>query len=134
MPLNKYLLAFIWLPLILFTSGCTSSAQEEQEYGVSSINAEIPIPKNAKEIVVITNSNNPNIKIGAKYELDNIGGEQGLYRPDGYFNKLNDAGWIELEDKRLGHVQFFEKKDTVIAIEIHQDTFDIHEMNKDAKF
>lgn len=71
--MNKYLLAFIWLPLILFTSGCTSSAQEEQEYGVSSINAEIPIPKNAKEIEVITNSNNPNIKIGAKYELDNIG-------------------------------------------------------------
>ncbi|MEK4155880.1 hypothetical protein [Paenibacillus odorifer] len=129
--MNKYLLAFIWLPLILFTSGCTSSAQE---YGVSSINAEIPIPKNAKEIEVITNSNNPNIKIGAKYELDNIGGEQGLYRPDSYFNKLSDDGWIELEDKRLGHVQFFEKKDTVIAIEIHEDSFDIHEMNKDAKF
>ncbi|OZQ73222.1 hypothetical protein [Paenibacillus odorifer] len=132
--MNKYLLAFIWLPLILFTSGCTSSAQEEQEYGVSSINAEIPIPKNAKEIEVITNSNNPNIKIGAKYELDNIGGEQGLYQPDSYFNKLSDDGWIELEDKRLGHVQFFEKKDTVIAIEIHEDSFDIHEMNKDAKF
>ncbi|MEK5279431.1 MULTISPECIES: hypothetical protein [Paenibacillus] len=132
--MNKYLLAFIWLPLILFTSGCTSSAQEEQEYGVSSINTEIPIPKNAKEIEVITNSNNPNIKIGAKYELDNIGGEQGLYRPDSYFNKLSDDGWIELEDKRLGHVQFFEKKDTVIAIEIHEDSFDIHEMNKDAKF
>lgn len=108
--MNKYLLAFIWLPLILFTSGCTSSTQEEQEYGVSSINAEIPIPKNAKEIVVITNSNNPNIKIGAKYESDNIGGEQGLYRPDGYFNKLNDAGWIELEDKRLGHVHFLKKR------------------------
>ncbi|AWV33376.1 MULTISPECIES: hypothetical protein [Paenibacillus] len=132
--MNKYLLAFIWLPLILFTSGCTSSTQEEQEYGVSSINAEIPIPKKAKEIEVITNSNNPNIKIGAKYELDNIGGEQGLYRLEGYFNKLNDAGWIELEDKRLGHVQFFDKEDTIIAIEIHQDTFDIHEMNKDAKF
>lgn len=101
---------------------------------MSSINAEIPIPKNAKEIEVITNSNNPNIKIGAKYELDNIGGEQGLYRPDSYFNKLSDDGWIELEDKRLGHVQFFEKKDTVIAIEIHEDSFDIHEMNKDAKF
>lgn len=108
--MNKYLLAFIWLPLILFTSGCTSSAQEEQEYGVSSINAEIPIPKNAKEIEVITNSNKPKIKIGAKYELDNIGGEQGLYRPDSYFNKLSDDGWIELEDKRLGHVQFFEKR------------------------
>lgn len=124
----KYLLAFIWLPLILFTSGCTSSTQEEQEYGISSINAEIPIPKKAKEIEVTTTSNNPNIKIGVKYELDNIGGEQGLYRPDHYFNKLEDAGWLELEDKRLGHVQFFGKKGTVIAIEIHEDTFDIHEM------
>jgi hypothetical protein len=132
--LKKYLFTFILLSLSIFVTGCTSSAQEEQEYGVSSINAEIPIPKNAKEIEVTTTSSNPNIKIGVKYELDNIGGEQGLYRPDGYFNKLNDAGWIELEDKRLGHVLFFEKKDTVIAIEIHQDTFDIHEMNKDAKF
>lgn len=41
---------------------------------------------------------------------------------------------MELEDKRLGHVQFFEKEGTVIAIEIHEDTFDIHEMNKDAKY
>lgn len=81
-----------------------------------------------------TTSSNPNIKIGVKYELDNIGGEQGLYRPDSYFNKLEDVGWVELEDKRLGHVQFFEKEGTVIAIEIHEDTFDIHEMNKDAKY
>ncbi|WP_339803068.1 hypothetical protein MKY19_12210 [Paenibacillus sp. FSL R5-0744] len=130
----KYLLTFIWLPLILFTSGCTSSTQEEQEYGISSINAEIPIPKKAKEIEVTTTSSNPNIKIGVKYKLDNIGGEQGLCRPDHYFNKLEDAGWVELEDKRLGHVQFFEKEGTVIAIEIHEDTFDIHEMNKDAKY
>ncbi|OMD93120.1 hypothetical protein BSK49_01730 [Paenibacillus odorifer] len=132
--MKKYLFTFILLSLSIFVTGCTSSTQEVQEYGVCSINAEIPIPKKAKEIEVTTTSSNPNIKIGVKYELDNIGGEQGLYRPDHYFNKLNDAGWIELEDKRLGHVQFFEKKDTVIAIEIHQDTFDIHEMNKDAKF
>ncbi|WP_339315546.1 hypothetical protein [Paenibacillus sp. FSL R10-2734] len=128
----KYLLAFICLPLILFNSGCTSSTQEEQEYGVSSINAEIPIPKNAKEIEVTTTSSNPNIKIGVKYELDNIGGEQGLYPPESYFNKLWDSGWVELEDKRLGHVQFFEKEGTIIAIEIHENTFSIYEMNKDA--
>jgi hypothetical protein len=132
--LNKYLLAFIVLPLILFTNGCTSSTYEEQEYGVSPINAEIPIPKKAKEIEVTTTSSNSNIKIGIKYELDNIGGEQGLYRPDHYFNKFEDAGWVELEDKRLGHVQFFEKEGTVIAIEIHEDTFSIYEMNKDAKY
>jgi hypothetical protein len=130
--LNKYLLAFILLPLMIFNSGCTSSTQEEQEYGVSSINAEIPIPKNAKEIEVTTTSSNSNIKIGAKYELDNIGGEQGLYPPESYFNKLRDSGWVELKDKRLGHVQFFEKESTTIAIEVHEDTFSIYEMNKDA--
>lgn len=130
----KYLLAFILLPLMFFNSGCTSSTQEEQEYGISSINAEIPIPKNAKEIEVRTTSSNSNIKIGVKYELDNIGGEQGLYRPESYFNKLEDDGWVELEDKRLGHVQFFEKGGTIIAIEVHEDTFSIYEMNKDAKY
>jgi hypothetical protein len=31
-------------------------------------------------------------------------------------------------------VQFFEKEGTVIAIEIHEDTFDIYGMNKDAKY
>ncbi|AIQ35434.1 MULTISPECIES: hypothetical protein [Paenibacillus] len=128
----KYLLAFILLPLILFNSGCTSSTQEVQEYGVSSINEGIPIPINAKEIEVTTTSNNPNIKIGVKYELKNIGGELGMYPPESYFNKLRDSGWVELKDKRLGHVQFFEKEDTVIAIEIHEDTFSIYEMNKDA--
>jgi hypothetical protein len=130
--LYKYLLAFILLPLMLFNSGCTSPTQEEQEYGVSSINAEIPIPKNAKEIEVTTTSSNSNIKIGVKYELDNIGGEQGLYPPESYFNKLRNSGWVELKDKRLGHVQFFEKEGTTIAIEVHEDTFSIYEMNKDA--
>lgn len=132
--MKKYLFTFILLSLSILVTGCTSSTQEVQEYGVSSINAEIPIPKKAKEIEVTTTSSNPNIKIGVKYELDNIGGEQGLYRPDHYFNKLEDAGWVELEDKRLGHVQFFKKEDTVIAISIHENTFDIHEMIKDAKF
>lgn len=71
--MKKYLFTFILLSLSIFVTGCTSSTQEVQEYGVCSINAEIPIPKKAKEIEVTTNSNNPNIKIGAKYELDNIG-------------------------------------------------------------
>lgn len=70
--------------------------------------------------------------IEVKYELKNIGGELGLYPPESYLNKLRNSGWVELKDKRLGHVQFFEKEDTVIAIEIHEDTFSIYEMNKDA--
>lgn len=34
----------------------------------------------------------------------------------------------------MGHVQFFEKEDTVIAIEIHEDTFQLYEMKPGASF
>jgi hypothetical protein len=132
--LKRLLIAFILLPLLIVANGCTPSSDEEIGYKESSINDEIPIPKNAKQIEITTNSSNPNIKIGVRYELKNIGGEQGLYRPKSYFQKLTDIGWAELEDRRLGHVQFFKKDDTVIAIDIGEDTFEIYEMNKDAKF
>jgi hypothetical protein len=122
------------LPLLIFTNGCTPSNDEEIGYKESSINDEIPIPKNAKQIEITTNSSNPNVKIGVRYELENIGGEQGLYPLNSYFQKLKDLGWVELEDRRMGHVQFLKKDDTVIAIEIHEDTIDIYEMNRDAKF
>ncbi|HEY2491690.1 MAG TPA: hypothetical protein VGI33_01975 [Paenibacillus sp.] len=132
--MKKYLIAFILLPLLIFTNGCTPSNDEEIGYKESSINDEIPIPKNAKQIEITTNSSNPNVKIGVRYELENIGGEQGLYPLNSYFQKLKDLGWVELEDRRMGHVQFLKKDDTVIAIEIHEDTIDIYEMNRDAKF
>lgn len=96
------------------------------------MNSDIPVPSNAKPLKVTTNSANTNIHMGLAYELEHIGGEQGLYPPTDYFQKLHDEGWIELEEKRLGSVHFFKKDDTVIAIEIHEDTFDIYEMKKDA--
>ncbi|AJS58751.1 hypothetical protein [Paenibacillus sp. IHBB 10380] len=132
--MKKYLIAFMLLPLLIFANGCRPSNDEEIGYKESSINDEIPIPKNAKQIEITTNSSNPNIKIGVRYELKNIGGEQGLYPPKSYFQKLKDLGWMELEEKRMGHVQFFKKDDTVIAIEIHEDTINIYEMNTGAKF
>lgn len=127
--LKKYLIMLL-ISLLIMVNGCSNSSNNEQiGYEGSSINEDIPVPNNAKEIEIITTSSNPNIKIGVRYELDNIGGEQGLYPPKEYFQKLKESGWIELEDQRLGHVQFFEKDDTEIAIEIHEGTFEIYEMN-----
>lgn len=96
------------------------------------MNPDIPVPTNAKLIENITYSDDPNLKKGAKYELKHIGGEQGLYPPMDYFQKLADTGWVELKEERLGHVHFLKKDITVIAIEIQEDSFQITEMVKGA--
>lgn len=119
---------FFLLSLLLLISGCTPSKYEITGYTGSSINGEIPVPVNAKQLSITTHSDNPNIKTGITYELKHIGGEQGLYVPSDYFEKLSEAGWVELEEERMGHVHFLKKSDTVIAIEIREDTFDIFEM------
>ncbi|RPK30052.1 hypothetical protein EDO6_00678 [Paenibacillus xylanexedens] len=96
------------------------------------MNPDIPVPTNAKLIENIAYSDHPTLKKGVKYELKHIGGEQGLYPPMDYFQKLADTGWVELEEERLGHVHFLKKDTTVIAIEIREDTFQITEMVKGA--
>ncbi|RAW17250.1 hypothetical protein DC345_09210 [Paenibacillus taichungensis] len=119
---------FILLSSLLLTSGCTPSTYEITGYTGSSINDEIPVPVNAKQVSLTTHSDNPNIQKGIKYELKYIGGEQGLYVPSDYFEKLSEAGWVEVEEERMGNIHFFLKSNTVIAIEIQEDTFDIFEM------
>ncbi|WJH30255.1 hypothetical protein N6H13_06105 [Paenibacillus sp. CC-CFT742] len=99
----------ILLTLLLITSGCASATYEITGYTSSSINADIPVPTNAKSLKVTTDSANPNIKISETYELEHIGGEQGLYTPADYFQKLHDEGWVELKENRMGHVHFLKK-------------------------
>lgn len=96
----------------------------------SSVLDTIPKPEDAKQAGIMTNSNNPNIIIGVRYERENIGGEQGLYPPEDYFQQLKAAGWSEIEDERMGHVHFFEKDEHVIAIEVREDALEISEMQK----
>ncbi|WP_458461696.1 hypothetical protein [Paenibacillus sp.] len=132
--MKKILLTLCMLPLLIWVQGCTPATYEIEGYTGSSINPDIPVPSNAKLIKVITHSGNPNIKEGAEYELKHIGGEQGLYPPMDYFQKLQDTGWIELEEERLGHVHFLKKDNTVIAIEIQEHTFEISEMMEDFAF
>jgi len=132
--LKNFGIVFILVLLLMLISGCTPSTYEITGYTGSSINNEIPVPVNAKQLSITTHSDNPNIKTGINYELKHIGGEQGLYVPSDYFEKLSEAGWVELEEERMGHVHFLKKSDTIIAIEIREDTFEIFEMMPDFTF
>ncbi|WP_366345622.1 hypothetical protein [Paenibacillus amylolyticus] len=132
--MKKILLTLCMLPLLIWVQGCTPATYEIEGYTGSSINSDIPVPTNAKLIENITYSDDLNLKKGAKYELKHIGGEQGLYPPMDYFQKLADTGWVELEEKRMGNVHFLKKENTVIAIEIQENTFQIIEMMEDAAF
>lgn len=123
-----FLLQWMLIPL-----GCSPSYDPGAGYKESSINEEIPVPRDAQQLEVETNTNNPNIKKGVKYELKNIGGPQGLYPPESYLSTLEEWGWTELKEERLGHVLFFEKEDNVIAVEIHENTLAIYEMHTAAR-
>ncbi|WP_419891877.1 hypothetical protein [Paenibacillus xylanexedens] len=132
--MKKIVLTLCMLPLLIWVQGCAPATYEIAGYTGSSINPDIPVPTNAKLIENIAYSDDPNLKKGVKYELKHIGGEQGLYPPMDYFQKLADTGWLELEEKRLGSVHFLKKDNTVIAIEIQENTFQITEMIEDAAF
>ncbi|MFE6072980.1 hypothetical protein ACFVQB_00745 [Paenibacillus sp. NPDC057886] len=132
--MKNFWIVLILVPLFLLASGCAPSTYEITGYTDSSINDEIPVPVNAKQLSVTAYSDNPNIKTGIKYELKHIGGEQGLYVPSDYFEKLSEAGWVEVEEERMGHVHYLKKSDTIIAIEIQEDTFEIFEMKQDFTF
>ncbi|PQP82328.1 hypothetical protein C0Q44_12765 [Paenibacillus sp. PCH8] len=130
--MKKIVLILCMLPLLIWIQGCAPATYEIEGYTGSSINPDILVPSNAKFIETKVYSDHPTLKEGATYELKHIGGEQGLYPPTDYFQKLRDTGWVELEEERLGHVHFLEKDDTVIAIEIREDNFEIFTMNNDA--
>lgn len=132
--MKKLLLTLCMLPLLIWIGDCTPATYEIEGYTESSMNPDIPVPTNAKLIENIANSDHPTLKKGVKYELKHIGGEQGLYPPMDYFQKLADTGWVELEEERLGNVHFLKKDTTVIAIEIGEDTFAIYEMIKGTVF
>ncbi|MEC0201991.1 hypothetical protein P4H39_05055 [Paenibacillus lautus] len=133
--MKKYRTVFMMLPIILLAIGCTPRYEEPVDgYKPSSVYDDFPIPESAALLQTIPEPENPNIDNGAKYEVKGIGGEQGLATPVRYFHEIQAAGWTELEVKRMGHVHFFQKDDTVIALEVREDSLEVYEMIKDAKF
>ena len=117
---------------ILVWSGIPNYEYESGGYTASLVNEEFPVPVNAESSEA--QSTNPYIKYGKKYTLENIGGEQGLYPPTEYFDEVKEWGWEEVENERMGHVQFFKKEDTIISIVIHEDYFHLYEMKEDFEF
>lgn len=118
--------------LLSWLVGCSSSYDESSSYKKAGINEDIPVPANAES----SNAqfDNPNIKKGEKYYLDNIGGEQGLYPPNKYFEEIKNWGWEELEKEQMGHVHFFTKGETIISVVIKEDYFHLYEMKEDFEF
>jgi len=117
---------------ILVWSGIPNYEYESGGYTESLVNEEFPVPVNAESSNV--QYNDPNVKYGEKYTLENIGGETGLYQPTEYFDEINKWGWKEVENERMGHVQFFEKEDMIISIVIQEDYFHLYEMKEDFEF
>jgi len=115
--------------------GCTPVYEEPVDsYKSSSVHDDFPIPNSAVLTKTITETENPNIDNGAKYEVKGIGGEQGLSLPTRYFAEIQASGWDELEDKRAGHFHYFEKDAKVIALEIRENSIGVYEMVENAKF
>lgn len=115
--------------------GCTSVYEEPVDtYKTSSVHDDFPIPNSATLLQTITETGNPNMDHGAKYEVKGIGGEQGLTLPTRYFQEIQTYGWVELEDKRAGHFHYFEKDDKVVALEIRENSIGVYEMIEDAIF
>lgn len=133
--MKTYIAPFIVLSFILLAIGCTPEYEEPVDgYKPSSVNDDFPIPESAVLLQTIPEPENPNIDNGAKYEVKGIGGEQGLATPERYFQEIQSSGWTELKENQMGHVHFFQKDDTVIALEVREDSLEVSEMIKGAKF
>lgn len=91
-PVRKNLIAFLVLVMFALTIGCASSPKPVviNEYKMSSVHEDFPVPEQALEREATFG--NPNIAEGAKYELENIGGEQGLYPPKAYLEEIRASG------------------------------------------
>ncbi|MCP1134843.1 hypothetical protein NKT34_16180 [Paenibacillus polysaccharolyticus] len=116
---------------IFWNQRFTNSTYEIKGYVSSALHRDIPVPANAKLIESAAYSDHPTQSRSETYELKHIGGEQGLYLPEDYFQKLHEAGWTELREEQMGNVHILNKEDVRIAIEIQEDTFQIFLLHSD---
>ncbi|MDM5278667.1 hypothetical protein QUF95_14785 [Paenibacillus silvae] len=125
------LFILLFLFFIFWTQRPAASTYEIKGYTSSALHKDIPVPANAKLIESKAYSDHPTLELSETYELKHIGGEQGLYPPVDYFQKLHDAGWVELKEERLGHMHILNKGDVRVAIEIRENTFQLFLLHSD---
>jgi len=76
--MKQLLYVFTLVTLLVFSSSCSATYNDEMGYRQSSLNESIPIPEKDKKVKDINNSSNPDVKKGVTYRLNNIGGGKGL--------------------------------------------------------
>ncbi len=122
------------LPLLVMSSACSAADSEGKGQAQGSLFADFPVPGYASQVGVITDTANPNIRQGVKYELQSADGAQAGDPPKDYWEQLQAAGWSELKEDRIGHVQFFRKEGTTVAVELHEGTMEVYEMKEGADY
>lgn len=85
-----------------------------------------PVPTEA--IISITNNLDIRFIHTASYQYENIGGEQGLYPEEEYLKEIEQWGWLENKEERMGHKYQFEKDGREVWFIIHEDRFSVLEL------
>ncbi|RAL21077.1 hypothetical protein [Thermoflavimicrobium daqui] len=116
---NVFKLSFPILWMLCIIGGCSNPNHAEAPFIHSSIDKEFPIPQHAK--LAEGKANNPMIEKYAKYQLKNIGGEQGLYPSPEYLNEIKKWGWTK--EDQMGHLHVFKKGKKIIWLTIEKDEF-----------
>lgn len=120
----------IFLLIVSVMAGCSNVYSEEEGYRMAVINHGFPVPKNASEIraEICTTE----IAKSAKYKLNDIGGNQGE-PPAHYLAEIEDWGWTELEDQRVGNVHYYKKEGKIMSLVFQKHIFDVFEMSDEVK-
>ncbi|QOR66672.1 hypothetical protein IM538_00070 [Cytobacillus suaedae] len=121
-------ISMLTILMVLFNTGCTPTYDEKKGYKEASINPLFPVPENAVQSEL--EYGNPIIKDGVKYTIKNIGGEQGLYPPKDYLTEIENWGWYELEEERMGSMHVFNRDGTVMWLDINQDFIGLYELER----
>ncbi|UTR16778.1 hypothetical protein MM221_09810 [Salipaludibacillus sp. LMS25] len=121
---GKRIIFLFILSLFIILGACANIYNDQVGYKASQIHDQIPVPKNAE--ITSGEANNQKIKESVFYKLNGIGGQQGLYPPMSYIEKIEEWGWKQLKEERLGGKFTFIKEETKIWVIIDEDSFSIH--------
>ncbi|MCR6108940.1 hypothetical protein HXA35_01080 [Bacillus sp. A301a_S52] len=121
---SKMAIFLLILPFLIIFDACANIYNGQVGYKASQIHDQMPVPKNAE--ITSGEANNQKIKESVFYKLNGIGGQQGLYPPMSYIEKIEESGWKQLKEERMGGNFTFIKEETKIWVIIYENSFSIH--------